>query len=436
MITDNKNVFSAVKWVFFVSSRFSKVDRKGKSAITSVLASLGICFGVMTLITVISVMNGFQMSFIDSIMEVSSYDVRVKNVGEENLFDFNEYCTDNKLIKSFTPFYEAQSLVVGNNGLQTASLIRAVPFDIRLDDEGFRKEVKMWSGKFDLTEPNSIVLGTELSRRLGVHTGSVINLFALSGGSDVDLLSEDRIFTVTGIFRTGYADINASYAFINIDDGVRYFGKDSDLIFGLKLKDQKNDTAIISDVQSKFVEADCQSWRSYNRSFFGALRVEKNMLLLLVLIIFIVVAINIYNGMRRMVYEKREEIAVLSSFGAKDSDIQFIFILQGFMTGFAGAVPGLILGLLLSVNMSSIFSFMSKSVFYIQYFFLMLFASESAEYIRENPMYRLYANIPPRIVISEVILITIFGIFSALFASWMASKGILKLTVAEVMRDE
>nr|MCR4626674.1 ABC transporter permease [Treponema sp.] len=80
-----KNKFS---WILFVSRRFANIDRSGRSAITSHLASLGICFGVMTLIIVISVMNGFQMSFIDAIMEVSSYHVRAASVPESKIEDF------------------------------------------------------------------------------------------------------------------------------------------------------------------------------------------------------------------------------------------------------------------------------------------------------------------------------------------------------------
>ena len=90
--------FNSLKWVLFVSRRFSLVDRKGSSKVNSVLASLGICFGVMTLITVISVMNGFQMSFIDSIMEISSYHIRVKNIDENSSVDFLMDCQ--KLKKS------------------------------------------------------------------------------------------------------------------------------------------------------------------------------------------------------------------------------------------------------------------------------------------------------------------------------------------------
>lgn len=431
-----KKPIYSLKWIFFVSRRFSHVDRKGRSRVTSLLSSLGICFGVMTLITVISVMNGFQMSFIDSIMEVSSYHIRVSGVPSEKEDLFAQYCEKNSDIRTAFAFYEAQSLVVGRNGNQSAALIRALPSNIMEKDLGLKKEAKVWSGEFNLEEKDSIVLGTELARRLGVRVGNTVNLFALSGGNDIKLLSSDRIFTVRGIIRTGYADINASYAFISLEDAEKYLGENPQRIYGIKLFDTKDDAKVIDSIRSSFPETESESWREYNRSFFGTLRIEKNMLFLLVLIIFVVVAINIFNGMRRTVYERRGEISALSAFGGGKQAIQFIFIMQGFLTGIKGAVPGLVLGLLLSVKMSSIFMVMSKIVYYFQFFFVMLLSPENAPFLRENPMYMVYANIPPRIFPAEVLFITVFGIFSSLLASWNASRGVLDLTVAEVMRDE
>lgn len=426
------SIKDSLSWIFFVSRRFAKVDRKGASAVTTTLASLGICFGVMTLITVISVMNGFQHSFIDVIMEISSYHVRVEGAGE----GFEDFCGSEKSIRSVTPFYEAQSLVSGSSGREDAAVIKAVPFDVYETDSGFNRQVQMIAGSFDISQNNQIVLGSELARRTGSRIGSRINLYALSGGTDVDLFSTDRVFTVTGIFHTGYAEINASFAFINLDDGKKYFGSDAKLIYGVKLFDENSDSKEISKIAQKFPNAKIESWKSYNRSFFGALQVEKNMLMVLVFLIFVVVAINIFNGMRRMVFERREEISVLSAFGGKKRAIQSIFVMQGFLTGVSGAIPGAALGLFLSINMETVFIVLSKLSYYTNLFVVMLLNPANGEYVRENPMFMLYASIPPKIFLNEVFIIVLFGIFSSLLASFIASRGVLKMTVVEVMRDE
>ena len=427
-----------LRWILFVSRRFSRVDRSGKSAVTTFLASLGICFGVMTLVVVVSVMNGFQLSFIDSILEVSSYHVRVSGFsgdgGERARFE--AFCAGERGVVSFFPFYEAQSLIVGRRGLQGAALVRAVPADLARTDAGFAREMRIRAGRFDLGGDDSVVLGSELSRTLGVRPGDRVNLFALSGGSDVELFSDDRLFTVTGVFATGFSDINAGYAFISLGGGEANFGKGAELLYGIKLADAGGDERLIARMREAFPGLSCESWKEYNRSFFGALRVEKNMLMLLVFLIFVVVGINIFNGMRRMVYERREEISVFQAFGGRPAHIQAIFVMQGFLTGFSGASAGLALGLLLSVRMRSVFWLMSKAVYCAQYFFALAVRDGTAGLVRENPMFMVYASVPTRIMAGEVLAITVFGIFSSLIASFLASTGVLRLKVAEVMRDE
>ena len=106
-----------IRWISAVSRRFARVDRKGRSAVTSALATLGICFGVMTLTVVMSVMNGFQMSFIDAILEVSSYHLRAVDVPEQEEPALVAACEADKHVRSCVPFYEAQALMTDSAGL-------------------------------------------------------------------------------------------------------------------------------------------------------------------------------------------------------------------------------------------------------------------------------------------------------------------------------
>ena len=424
------------RWIAFVSRRFSRVDKNGRSAVTSFFASLGICFGIMTLIVVMSVMNGFQMEFKNAIMEVSSYHMQVRGVTDDTEARFTSWCENEKDIVSANPFYEAQSFMAASSGGQAAALIRALPADIARTDAGFAREMLMVSGSFAIEDDDAIVLGSSLADSLGVRTGGEVTLLALSGGSDVALLSRTRRFRVTGIFYAGYADINASYAFINIESGKKNFGRSAEKVYGIKLRHESLDAHIIGKINKMFPTLTAVSWREYNRSFFGALRVEKNMLMILVLLIFVVVAINIYSGMRRLVYERRREISILAALGGKGGEIKSIFILRGFFTGCAGAAGGVLLGLLLCVNIGGVFLFASEALYYTQYFFTLLFSPESAAFVRENPMFMLYASVPARIFPLEVFAIALFGIASPLAASYAASRDVLKMTVAEVLHDE
>lgn len=428
--------FKRIKWIFSVSSRFSTVDRKGRSRVTTRLAALGICFGVMTLIVVMSVMNGFQMNFIDSIMEVSSYHIRVSGLDEEKESALRLWCSENKRVKSVTGFYEAQSLVTSQRLKESVALIRAIDSDVWETDSGFRKEVALIGGKFDLSEPDSIVIGSGLARTLGIRLNSGLNLYALSGGNDVQLLSSDRVFKVKGVFKTGYADINSAFVFINTEAGQKYLGKNAKKVLGIKLYNSGDDQFVINRLKKDFPELKIVSWREYNKTFFGALRIEKNMLMFLVALIFLVVAVNIYNGMRRLVFERRSEISILSAIGARDFEIKMIFTIQGFLNGIKGAIPGMILGLLISVNSSSVFRLASKVMYAFAYVSVKLTDPENLMYVTENPMYSIYASIPARVFFGETLWITVFGIAAPLIASWAASRNVLKMTVAEVLHNE
>ncbi|MDY3722611.1 MAG: ABC transporter permease [Treponema sp.] len=435
------NFFNSLRWISVVSRRFARVDRKGRSAVTSVLATLGICFGVMTLTVVMSVMNGFQMSFIDSILEVSSYHLRVINVAPEQENALKAACETEKRIRACVPFYEAQALMTGEKGGAVAVNVRAADESIYYKDEGFKKELRMISGSFDFSETDSIILGSTLARNLGVRTGDTVNLLVMSGGSDVDLFSSDRLFTVRGIFTTGYAEINSACAFTGTAAAEKYFGASSKKIWGIKIKNYDKDLGVVSSLKKQLDLSDSsktqiQSWRSFNKTFFGALRIEKNMLLLLVALIFVVVAINIYNGMRRLVFERRTEIAVLSALGARKGGIKSIFIMRGFIMGTVGALTGVVLGIIISLNTDVVFTLAAKLMYGIQYLITALTDRQNLQYVQINSSYNLYASIPARLFPGEVTAITLFGVFSPLIASWAASRNVLKLTVSEVLHNE
>ncbi len=439
----------AERWIFYVAKRFSIVDKKGASYITSRLAVMGICFGVMTLILVMSVMNGFQREFIDSIMEISSYHARIESAPDlfdsHNFIEGLEEIKKHPGVKTAVPFMESDGLMASkaydDDGKQISvskqapALIRAVPYNVCELDSGFEKEVKMIRGDFDIQEAQTIVLGSTLARSLGVTVGQTINIFALGSSSDVPLLSS-KAFCVTGIFHSGYGDINSSYAFINLEEGKRCFGKSSPLVLGIKLFDPENERHFIKQIKNRFPELSVKSWREYNRSFFGALKIEKNTLLLLVFLIFVVVAINIYNSLRRLVYERRLEISTLSALGGKTSSIKNIFLLRGFIMGLSGSIPGLVLGLFLCVNIKTVFLVLSKLLFLAQSFFVYLFSPQNAIYLDENPMFQVYSEIPARMFPAEIILITLFGIFSAVISSVLASKQVLKINIGDVLHEE
>ena len=430
------NFLSKFNWIYFLSKRFSGVDSSSRLVATKIIPSLGIGFGVMALIVIISVMNGFQSTSIDTLMEISSHHIRVKTNENSLEKEFYDFCDLNQKIKTITPFLEAHGLLVGKRGKQQAALLRAIPQSVIYEDLGFANEVDVYSGEFDLETSRAICLGSELAKNLGVTVGDSVSILALSGDSSVDLFSDDRVFTVTGLFFTSNLEINSYYAFIPFEDGKQILGGEQNVLYGLKLKDYNKDNVIIHKINENNFNVECQSWRDYNRSIFSALKIEKNVLLVLVLLIFIVVGVNIFNGMRRMVFERREEICVLRALGADAKSIKQVFVVQCLFVGLYGAIPGLILGLLLCVRMDVVFSLIGYVSYGFQYFFTMIFDPSYAPYLSQNLIYFQYASIPAKVNFIEVFYITMFGVISAVVSSWIASRKIMQFQVSEVLRDE
>ena len=434
-----------LSWIYYVAKRFSLVDRKGAGSLSFRLSTLGICFGVMTLIIVISVMNGFQREFIDAIMEVSSFHVRAEGDFERKA-DFKNFLKENPRVLCAQEFIESECLAVGPNGKQAAVLVRGLESDAIKKDKGFAKEIKVLRGKFSLhynrfllkeTGLNlpPVALGSTLARSLDARVGDIISLYSLRSNKPLLQAFNDRMyFEVAAIFMTGYADINQTFAYVDMNCADFFDGQDSS--FGIKLKNSSADSALLNEISQKFPEAKAKSWREYNRSFFGALRVEKNMLMLLVFLIFVVVAINIFNSMRRIVYERRFEITTLSALGGKISSIKNIFIMRGFLTGLRGAIPGLLLGMFFCVNIKTVFAILSGAIFWLQYLALLLVSPADAASVAQNPMFAVYGNIPARMYAGEIFFITLFGILSAVLSSWLASREVLNAAISEVLHDE
>ncbi len=419
-------------WIYFILRRFNAADTKGRSAITGLFSILGIAFGVMVLIVILSVMNGFQRSMIDVILQVSSAHIRLKGTSEQI-----DHARDNGGYKAFYLFSDAQSLMQGRFGKQAPALLRGVPADIVRKDEGFAQSIVVTDGQFDITKPYSVVLSHELARTLSVHTGETVSLLAVAGNSDADLFPENRDLLVTGIIKTGYYAIDSSFSFISNETAASLLGTPAEQTAAVKLHSPEADEIYINNLHKKVPGIQMESWREYNHAFFGALRVEKNTMFMLVFLIFIVVTVNIYNGMRRSIYERREEISILASLGAHKRHIQALFVANGFTIGFIGSFIGLLLGLLLSADINGVF-FLTETLVNgsIELMNILVEPLNVDAFSIFSPQYFYIDAVPVRIFFGEVFIIFLFGIFSSSYAAWRAAKKILMLQPAEVLRYE
>ncbi|GHV88326.1 hypothetical protein AGMMS50267_06860 [Spirochaetia bacterium] len=453
-----KNAASS-RWIGFIAGRYVSRGHRNRSAASSVLAILGIFTGVLALTVILAVMNGFQLGFIESIVEISSYYIRIESYpdGDDGLAS---RIRDLPLVTAAIPFRELQGIVRGNRAEQQVAVVRGLPQDTLEQDRGMAGKLEFLAGAFDLAAADSIILGAELARRLAVHLGDTMTLVSLSGsglfgggepdGEDTPHTADSR-FTVTGIFRSGFYEYDLGWAFINIDTAAALLGEDDSLSLGIKLRNRWQDHRGIEQIQKlpeyRSLAADggvgaARPWRDYNRAFYGALRTEKLLMFVLVGLIFIVVGLNIFQAQRRTVLERREEIGLLRAIGATDRAVRLIFVWDGFIIGLTGAGLGMALGLLIACNIGTFFAILDgtvNAVINLMNKIAVLFGASDAgsgDFAVFSPAVFYIREITARIIPREVIMIFLFGFLSAVLAAWFASGRVSRTKPAEVLRYE
>jgi lipoprotein-releasing system permease protein len=400
--------------------------------------------GVLALTVIIAVMNGFQLGFIESILEISSGHLRIENFPSgPKARDLENRIRQAPGITSAVPFQETSILVRGRGTNPSGAFLRGLPSDALEQDPGLAGKLEIESGFFDLRSEDSIVLGAELARRLSVRTGDTISVFALAGGFGEDE-DDSFVYRVTGIFRCGFYEYDLGWAFINIDRAGRLAGSQEKPVLLIKLANRWQDRRgmeAIEKILNDFSQGDAftvTSWRDYNRSFFSALRTEKLMMFFLVGLIFIVVGLNIFQSQRRAVFERREEIGMLRALGASDIAVRMVFVWDGFIIGFSGAALGMVLGLSIAFHISAFFTFLEEVVnFFVSIINAIVgFGSGVGQFAIFSPAIFYVKGIPSRIIPHEVLLIFLFGFLSSLLAAWFASGKISRTRPAEVLRYE
>jgi len=437
------------RWIWFIAARY--IFRKQKKSPSPVFSILGIATGVFALIVIIAVMNGFQLGFIESILEISSYHLRVGPFAGPA--DDPEAVLLGPGVEAVVPFLEFQGLVRGRRGGQQAALVRGLPANAPALDAGMAGRLEFEEGFFNLDDERNVLLGTELARRLGVKSGDEITLFSIpsifsAANDEIDDETDEeaglKTFSVTGVFRTGFYEYDTSWAFININGAAAF--SDTGPALGIKLKNRFHDQKALELARKSlaglpgFENAEYTSWRDYNRSFFGALRTEKLFMFILVGLIFIVVGLNIYQAQRRAVLEHREEIGLLRAVGGGERAVRLIFVCDGAIIGFTGAVAGLIPGLLIASNIPLFFTIMESIVNgiinIVNFIFNLFNAGGIGGFSFFSPAIFYIKEIPSRIIPQEAVLIFLFGFLSALLAAWFASRKVSRILVAEVLRYE
>ena len=349
-----------------ITFRFLKARKNdGFLNIISIFSFIGIGLGVAVLIVVMSVMNGFRTELINKIVGfnahiiVKPYEIKI-DLDKLNNANLNQISENSILSNS------GEAIIIKNDNSKGIALRGYLSQDFSklkiIKDETF-------IGDRDNLIKNYISIGKELSFILNVKIGDKITLMSSSGVETIiGNLPKQKTFIISSLFESGLVDFDNNVAFVNLETLEEFINLDPEKRnLELYLKNPQNIEKQKTIIQKIFPEEFIYSWSDMNRSLFSALKVERNVMFIILSLIIIVAAFNIISGLTILVKNKTREIAILKSIGVLNKSIIKIFFLIGVIIGTSATIFGIFLGVTFSLYVENLRQFLS-SIFKISLF--------------------------------------------------------------------
>ena len=380
---------------------------------------VGIAIGVMALIVVLSVMNGFENDITTKLLGTQSHIVISNYKGgisdPKAVMDVAMKVTG---VVAATPFILSQGLVSAPGGI-SGVVIRGI------DPESASKVIRLkdiisrGTSRLDNT---GVLVGSELAASSGLTVGDAVTLISPMGTiTPLGMIPKSMTFIVQGIFSTGMYEFDSNMVYISLAAAKKLFMLDMASGVEVKVADIYQAETISKTILKHLKEGFwAKTWKDMNRSLFSALRLEKTIMFIILLFIILVAAFSIISTLIMMVMEKRKEIAILKSMGATTEQILKIFITVGMTIGITGTAVGLVLGLLLTYNLNAVVAAV-EFVFHIQ--------------VMPKDVYYI-TGLPTKVDALEVTLIAVTSVLLSFFATIYPARQAAKQDPVEVIRYE
>lgn len=362
----------------FVGLRYTRAKRRNHFiSFISLVSMLGIALGIAALVTVMSVMNGFEREIRARILGVASH-VQVLAL-EGTLADWRKVAAEaqaNPQVVAAAPFVAAQGLLSAGSQVRGVFVRGIVP---DLEDKVANFSEHMRAGRLADLQPGEfgIVLGAELARGLRVQQGDRVTLVAPQGlVTPAGLVPRLKQFRVTGIFSVGHYEYDSGLALVRMEDAQALYrlGEGASGV-RLKLRDLYEAPRVAREL-ARTIRADAYvtDWTQQNANYFRAIQIEKRMMFIILTLIIAVAAFNLVSTLVMVVTDKHPDIAILRTLGASPAAIMKIFMVQGTLVGVIGTALGVVLGVVLSLNIDVVvpaierafhFQILSREVYYI-----------------------------------------------------------------------
>ena len=412
---------------FLIGLRYTRSGRRtGRKdrfvSFISATSVVSIALGVMALIIVLSVMNGFQTQVRDRMLSVIPH-IQISS-GTGPVSDWRSLAAvaeKNSEVRGAAPFVEGQGLIsTGDRVIGT--MVEGV--DPKEEVKASEVASTMPAGTLDSLTPGSFhaVIGSVLAARLGVAPGDKIALLVPQGTTTpAGMIPRVRTLTVSGIFTAGHFEYDSTMLFMNIEDAAALFRTGGPMGVRVRVADMQEAPAVAESLMKSLPPGYfARDWTVENKTWFAAVQVEKRMMSIILFLIVLVGAFGLVSTLVMTVTEKQSDIAILRTLGASPGSIMKIFMIQGAVIGVIGVASGVAIGLLIACNLGSIVSAI-EAVFHVE------FLPQSIYLISGMPS-------EPRA--SDIIPIAVFSLFLSLAAtvypSWRASR----IRPAEALRYE
>jgi len=421
------NFIQQIPYELLIGWRYTRAGRatrrNGFISFISGVSMLGIALGVAALIIVLSVMNGFQKEVRDRMLGVVSH-VEVYAAGGQALADVNATLAQTRAhpqVIGAAPFIAAQALLARGEDMKGV-MVRGI--DPALEHGVTDLAAGAQSAVLNQLVPGGfgIVLGSELARSLGVHTGDKVTLVAPSGQvTPAGVVPRLKQMTVMGVFDSGHFEYDSAMAFTHWEDAAKIFRLEGPSGVRLKLRDLHMARQVADELSRTMTgELYIRDWTRQNRTWFAAVQVEKRMMFIILTLIVAVAAFNLVSTLVMTVTDKRADIAILRTLGASPASIMGIFVVQGAMVGVMGTLAGLLLGLGVAFNIDVIVPALEQALG-------ASFLPKDIYLISRMPSDPQQADILPVAIIALIL-----AFVATLYPSWHASR----VNPAEALRYE
>jgi len=393
----------------FLGMRYLKAKRKQAFiSVITVISALGVMVGVMALVVVISVMNGFREDLISKMLGVNSHLMVLRFGGP-----FEDYGESAKSISNLegvvasSPFINYQ-VMFNNAGNVSGAILWGVDPDTVGKVVSIESAIK--KGSLDSLKNRSdklpaIIIGCEIARQTRTELGDMITLISPEGKlTPMGRVPNSQKYEVTAIFESGMYDYDASMVYVTLEEARRFltFG---DKVTGLavKVKDAFESDKVGENIQRRLgYPFRTQDWKARNKPLLEALELEKIAMFIILTMIVLVGALNIISTLVMVVMEKTRDVAILRAMGASAKSIMAIFMFQGLLVGFVGTLAGLASGL---------------SICHLL---------EKYKFIKLNPSVYYISTLPVKIDFFDVGFIALCAVLisflATLYPSWYASR--------------